>query len=27
LKSRDYNAAINIGKAWPSRPAYLCRHL
>ena len=27
LKSRDYNAAINIGKAWPSRPPYLCRHL
>lgn len=27
LKSRDYNAAINIGKAWPNRPSYLCRPL
>jgi hypothetical protein len=27
LKARDYNAAINIGKAWPFRPTYLCRPL
>ena len=27
LKSRDYNAAVNIGKAWPFRPTYLRRPL